>query len=33
MNPYPMLIAGLKMKIADLANGFLPPERVITLPL
>jgi flavin-dependent dehydrogenase len=33
MNPYPMLIAGIKMKIADLANGFLPPERVITLPL
>jgi flavin-dependent dehydrogenase len=33
MNPYPMLIAGIKMKIADLANGFLPPEKVITLPL
>lgn len=33
MSPYPMLKAGLKMGVANWVNKFLPPERIITLPL
>lgn len=33
MDFYPMLIAGMKMKIADLVNKCLPTEKMITLPL
>jgi len=33
MAPFPMLKAGVKMMAANLANKFLPPEKVITLPL
>jgi len=33
MAPYPMLIAGVKMMTVIFANRFLPPEKIITLPL
>jgi flavin-dependent dehydrogenase len=33
MNPYPLFIAGVKMMTANFANRFLPPEKIITLPL
>lgn len=33
MNPYPMFIAGVKMMAANFTNRFLPPEKIITLPL
>ena len=33
MAPFPMLESGIKMLIANLANQFLPAEKIITLPL
>jgi len=33
MAPYQMLKAGVRMMTANLANKFLPSERVMTLPL
>jgi flavin-dependent dehydrogenase len=33
MAPFPMLTAGVKMLAASFVNKFLPPEKVITLPL
>jgi flavin-dependent dehydrogenase len=33
MAPFPMLTAGVKMLAASFLNKFLPPEKVITLPL
>ena len=33
MAPFPMLKAGVKMLAANFANRFLPPDKVITLPL
>jgi hypothetical protein len=33
MEPYPMLMSGVKMMAAQFANRLLPPGKVITLPL